>query len=107
MKYLIVVDMQNDFITGSLGSELATAIVPYVVQKVKGFDGKVIFTRDTHQGLYLQTQEGQKLPVKHCAVRSLQGYLRDLKCNALKGSFSGGKDQSGCSRLRWRQCGKS
>ena len=66
MKYLIVVDMQNDFITGSLGSELATAIVPYVVQKVKGYEGKIIFTRDTHEEQYLQTQEGQKLPVKHC-----------------------------------------
>lgn len=66
MKYLIVVDMQVDFITGSLGSELATAIVPNVVDKVKGFDGKIIFTRDTHLDHYLQTQEGQKLPVLHC-----------------------------------------
>ena len=40
MKYLIVVDMQKDFITGSLGSEMATAIVPNVVDKVKGFDGR-------------------------------------------------------------------
>ena len=66
MKYLIVVDMQNDFITGSLGSDLATAIVPNVVEKVKSFDGKVIFTRDTHFADYMQTQEGKKLPVEHC-----------------------------------------
>jgi len=66
MKYLIVVDMQVDFITGSLGSTLATAIVPNVVEKVKNFDGKVIFTRDTHFADYLQTQEGTKLPVPHC-----------------------------------------
>ena len=66
MKYLIVVDMQVDFITGSLGSDLATAIVPNVVQKVKSFDGKVIFTRDTHFENYMDTQEGKKLPVPHC-----------------------------------------
>ena len=66
MKYLIVVDMQVDFITGSLGSELATAIVPNVVEKVKHFDGKVIFTRDTHFEDYMNTQEGKKLPVPHC-----------------------------------------
>ena len=66
MKYLIVVDMQVDFITGSLGSALATAIVPNVVEKVKDFDGKVIFTRDTHFEDYMDTQEGKKLPVPHC-----------------------------------------
>lgn len=66
MKYLIVVDMQTDFITGTLGSKAAEAIIPYVVQKAESFDGKVIFTRDTHYDNYLQTQEGKKLPVKHC-----------------------------------------
>lgn len=66
MKYLIIVDMQMDFITGSLGSSLATAIVPSVVEKVKNFEGNVIFTRDTHFEDYLQTQEGTKLPVPHC-----------------------------------------
>jgi nicotinamidase-related amidase len=66
MKYLIVVDMQKDFITGSLGSALASAIVPRVSEKVKGFDGKVIFTRDTHFENYMETQEGKKLPVSHC-----------------------------------------
>ena len=66
MKYLIVVDMQVDFISGSLGSDLATAIVSNVVEKVKNFDGKVIFTRDTHFDNYMDTQEGKKLPVPHC-----------------------------------------
>ncbi len=66
MNFLIVVDMQNDFISGSLGSEDAKAIVPNVVNKVKDFDGKVIFTRDTHFSDYLNTQEGKKLPVEHC-----------------------------------------
>ena len=70
MKYLIVVDMQVDFITGSLGSEHAKAIVNNVVEKVKNFDGKVIFTRDTHFDNYLNTQEGKKLPVVHCVKDS-------------------------------------
>lgn len=65
-KILIVVDMQNDFIDGSLGSAMAQAIVPKVVEKAAHFDGKVIFTRDTHGPNYLNTQEGRKLPVKHC-----------------------------------------
>ena len=66
MKFLIVVDMQNDFITGSLGSELAKAIVPNVVEKVKNYSGTIIFTRDTHYSDYLSTQEGKNLPVEHC-----------------------------------------
>ena len=66
MKYLIVVDMQIDFITGTLGSELAMAIVPKVVEKVKNFDGRVIFTRDTHFDDYMNTQEGKNLPISHC-----------------------------------------
>ena len=66
MNILIIVDMQNDFISGSLGSAHAAAIVPNVVKMVSEFDGKVIFTRDTHGSDYLNTQEGTKLPVVHC-----------------------------------------
>ena len=74
MKFLIVVDMQNDFISGSLGSKLAEAIVPTnVVEKVKNYDGKVIFTRDTHFVDYMKTQEGRKLPVEHC-VKDTTGW---------------------------------
>jgi len=73
MRYLIVVDMQNDFITGTLGSKLAEEIVTNVAEKVKNFDGKVIFTRDTHFGDYMQTQEGKKLPVEHC-IKNTQGW---------------------------------
>ena len=68
-KILIVVDMQNDFITGSLGSPQARAIVPYVKEKIKLYQNngdKVIFTRDTHAANYLETQEGRRLPVTHC-----------------------------------------
>ena len=73
MKYLIVVDMQNDFITGSLGSSLAEKIVPYVVEKVKNFNGEVIFTRDTHFADYMKSQEGRNLPVEHC-IKDTDGW---------------------------------
>lgn len=66
MNVLLVIDMQTDFVDGSLGSADAQAIVPYVVERVKNFDGTVIFTRDTHGENYLDTAEGQKLPVPHC-----------------------------------------
>ena len=65
-KYLIVVDMQNDFIDGSLGTPEAQAIVDNVIHKVKHFDGTVVFTQDTHSPTYLKTQEGKHLPVEHC-----------------------------------------
>ena len=65
-KILIVVDMQNDFIDGALGTPEAVAIVPRVEQKIREFPGKVIFTRDTHGERYLETQEGKHLPVPHC-----------------------------------------
>lgn len=70
---LIVVDMQSDFITGALGSADAQAIVPNVVEKVKGFTGRVIFTRDTHPENYMDTQEGHNLPVPHC-VKGTAGW---------------------------------
>ncbi len=70
---LIVVDMQNDFISGALGSADAQAIVPNVVEKVKGFNGRVIFTRDTHPENYMDTQEGHNLPVPHC-IKGTEGW---------------------------------
>ena len=69
MKTLIVVDMQNDFIDGSLGTEEAQAIVPNVKKKIQEYKNRgdeIIFTRDTHQSDYLDTPEGKKLPVVHC-----------------------------------------
>lgn len=66
MNYLIVVDMQNDFIDGVLGTPEAEAIADRVAAKAESFDGTVIFTRDTHGEDYLCTQEGKKLPVRHC-----------------------------------------
>ena len=70
-KVLVVVDMQNDFISGSLGTREAQAIVSQVAAKVKAYEEKgykVIYTRDTHTEDYLQTAEGKKLPVKHCII---------------------------------------
>ena len=67
-KLLVVVDMQNDFIDGSLGSPEARAIVPNVVKKVSEWDGDIIMTRDTHSEKYLETREGRYLPVKHCII---------------------------------------
>ncbi|MDI9518570.1 MAG: isochorismatase family cysteine hydrolase [Bacillota bacterium] len=66
MKVLVVVDMQNDFVSGSLASSEAKLIVDNVVNKIKNFDGKVLYTKDTHGDDYLETMEGKKLPVKHC-----------------------------------------
>lgn len=83
MEILVVVDMQNDFINGALGTAEAQAILPNVVDKVRNFDGKVIFTRDTHEKDYLESSEGRNLPVPHC-IRDTEGWqivpvLEDLR----------------------------
>lgn len=70
---LVVVDMQNDFIDGALGTPEAVEIVPKVEKKIREFQGKVIFTRDTHEENYMDTQEGRKLPVPHC-IRGTKGW---------------------------------
>lgn len=76
MNYLIVVDMQVDFVNGALGTKEAQAIVPAVDACIRRFiqDGaKVIFTRDTHFENYLSTQEGRNLPVEHC-IKNTSGW---------------------------------
>jgi nicotinamidase-related amidase len=86
-KALIVVDMQNDFITGALGSPRAEQIIPSVKAKIESYKhngGTVIFTRDTHHNNYLETQEGQYLPVSHC-IEGTYGHL-----------IADGMDTSGC-----------
>lgn len=70
---LIVVDMQKDFVDGSLGTKEAVLIVDAVVEKVEKYDGEVIFTRDTHDAGYLESQEGKNLPVVHC-VKDTEGW---------------------------------
>lgn len=72
-KALVVVDMQNDFIDGAIGSKEAAAVVPGVIEKIKNFDGAIYYTMDTHHENYLHTQEGKKLPVPHC-IRDTHGW---------------------------------
>lgn len=83
MKYLIVVDMQNDFIDGALGTAEAVSIVPYVKSVIENFDGKVIFTRDTHFENYMETQEGKNLPVPHC-IKGTDGWQIRAELDALR-----------------------
>ena len=72
-QFLIVVDMQKDFIDGSLGTPEAVAILPKVAEKVRSFEGEIIFTRDTHETDYMSTLEGKNLPVPHC-IRGTAGW---------------------------------
>jgi len=76
-KLLIVVDMQNDFITGTLGSTQAQAVLSNVKTKIERYrqnGDNILFTRDTHQDNYLATQEGKYLPVAHC-IEGTKGHL--------------------------------
>ncbi len=70
---LVVIDMQNDFIDGALGTKEAEAIVDNVVKKIENWDGPVFATRDTHTEKYLESLEGRNLPVVHC-VRGSRGW---------------------------------
>lgn len=83
MKILVVVDMQNDFIDGSLGTKDAVAILPKVVDKIKNFNGKVIFTRDTHFENYMETAESEKLPIIHC-IKDTEGWQIHDSLTSLK-----------------------
>ncbi len=77
MDILVVIDMQNDFIDGSLGSKEAQAIVNAVVKQVERFSGPVFFTMDTHPKSYLSSQEGRLLPVEHCIEGTLGWQLHE------------------------------
>ncbi len=83
MKILVVVDMQNDFIDGALGTAEAVSIVPAVKALIEGFDGKVLFTRDTHFDNYMQTEEGKHLPVPHC-IKGTDGWQIRPELDALR-----------------------
>lgn len=72
--FLIVVDMQKDFVDGALGTQEARQIVPKVADKILGFDGRVFATLDTHTSDYLQTAEGRSLPVPHC-IKGTPGWM--------------------------------
>ena len=98
MKILVVVDMQKDFIDGALGTAEAVAIVPYVKQVIETFDGKVLFTRDTHFEDYMQTQEGKNLPVMHC-VKDTPGWEIHPELEALRKTAAIDKLTFGSSEL--------
>ena len=85
MKFLIVVDMQNDFITGALGTKEAEAILPKVLEKIRTYRPEQIFvTQDTHPDNYLETNEGRHLPVAHCIAGSEGHALNPLVAEALE-----------------------
>lgn len=85
MKLLIVVDIQNDFIDGSLGTKEAEKIVPNVCDKIKNWDGDIICTRDTHTENYLETSEGRNLPVRHCIEGTSGHAINDDVAKAFNG----------------------
>ncbi len=86
-KKLIVVDLQNDFVDGSLGTKEAQAIIPNVKKKIEHYkkliDGQILFTRDTHYDDYLFTNEGKHLPIEHCKYNTHGWQIKDdLDCFA-------------------------
>ncbi len=86
-KILIVIDMQNDFINGALGTKEAEAVVKPVIEKIKSYNiNDVYATRDTHTENYLETNEGRHLPVVHC-IKGTAGWEIDKRvAEALKGA---------------------
>lgn len=79
--FLIVVDMQKDFVDGALGTAEAVAVVPAAVREIEAFDGEIFATFDTHFENYLATAEGKKLPVAHC-VKGTPGWELDAAIGA-------------------------
>lgn len=99
-KILVVVDMQNDFITGSLGTKEAVAIVPNVLDKIKEYDINDIYvTRDTHQMDYMSTNEGKHLPVEHCIENTWGWELQDDVKKAVEGAKLVNKPTFGSTEL--------
>lgn len=95
---LCVIDMQNDFIDGALGTQEAVAIVPKVREKISSFEGTVIFTRDTHKEDYLETQEGRNLPVKHC-IEGSEGWQIRKELDELRSTDAVDKPSFGSVEL--------
>lgn len=99
-KVLVVVDMQNDFIDGALGTKEAQQIVPRVAEKMRGYAPcDVYLTRDTHYENYLETQEGRNLPVPHCIEGTDGWQLRAEIAAAAEGAQIINKPTFGSDRL--------
>lgn len=77
-NFVIAIDLQKDFVSGSLGTKEAEAIIPNVVEYIKANRAHYIFTRDTHGEGYLNTREGKMLPVKHC-IKDTEGWEIDSR----------------------------
>lgn len=107
MDVLVVVDMQNDFVSGALGTAEAREIVPHVVGRV--VDGvnrgeEILFTRDTHQENYMDTQEGRRLPVPHC-MQGTEGWeiieqLREYAQHPIDKPTFGSRDLGALLKVR-------
>lgn len=79
--FLVVIDMQTDFIDGALGSAEAVAIRPAVLNRIRCFQGEILATLDTHSADYLQSAEGRHLPVAHC-IKGTPGWQLDSEIAA-------------------------
>ena len=99
-KILVVIDMQNDFIDGSLGTPEAVAIVNNVRRKIESYDRNDVYaTRATHQVDYLETQEGQNLPVEHC-IEGTEGWqIRSSLASLIPSGHIYNKPTFGCLEL--------
>lgn len=107
MKYLIVIDMQKDFVTGALGTKEAQAILPGVIARIEAANAAgetILYTLDTHETDYLNTSEGRHLPVPHC-IRGTAGWLpEDGVLEALEGALGFEKPTFGSTELAgWLQ----
>lgn len=107
-ELLVVVDMQNDFITGVLGTNEAKAVVPKVCNRIANWSGDIIMTRDTHHDYYMNTAEGRMLPVPHCIEGSAGWQVNDEVRAAYDSKYSVGsghffalvdKETFGCQKL--------
>ena len=99
-KVLVVIDVQNDFIDGALGSEQSQKVIPNIVNKIKEYDPwNVYLTRDTHYENYLDTQEGRNLPIAHCIEGSDGWQLRPEVAEAAGKAMIIDKPTFGCNRL--------
>lgn len=83
MQALIVIDVQNDFIDGALGTREAQQMLPRLIEKAERFEGALLLTQDTHGADYLATQEGKYLPVPHC-IEDSEGWRFPAPLEALR-----------------------
>lgn len=79
--FLIVVDIQKDFVDGALGTAEAVAMVPRAAERIAGFEGQIFVTFDTHFENYMDSTEGRKLPVPHC-IKGTPGWALDSRIEA-------------------------